>query len=115
MQYLQNLKSKGQESIKIVSFLRYKVQNGNFENFMILFGQKHNFFETLASDSLEKLFLSFPNVLVMATSNLSDAVDPAFLDRADIKEMIPLPKQNAVYSIYRSCFNELAKVFLIIN
>lgn len=52
------------------------------------------------------------NVLVMTTSNLSDSIDPAFLDRADIKEHIGLPGEMAVYSILRSCLLELARTGL---
>jgi hypothetical protein len=34
---------------------------------------------------------SFPNVLVLATSNLTLSVDIAFLDRADLKVFVGLP------------------------
>uniref|UniRef100_A0A0R3WPX3 AAA domain-containing protein n=1 Tax=Hydatigena taeniaeformis TaxID=6205 RepID=A0A0R3WPX3_HYDTA len=54
-----------------------------------------------------------PNVLVMATSNVSGIVDPAFLDRADIRAYIGPPSAVAIYSIYASCLNELIRVGLI--
>ncbi|WFD25894.1 hypothetical protein MNAN1_000862 [Malassezia nana] len=52
------------------------------------------------------------NVLVMTTSNLSDSIDPAFLDRADIRQYIPPPSAAAVYMILRSCMLELIRVGL---
>lgn len=52
------------------------------------------------------------NVLVMTTSNLSDSIDPAFLDRADIRQYISPPSAAAVYMILRSCIVELIRVGL---
>lgn len=52
------------------------------------------------------------NVLVMTTSNLSDSIDPAFLDRADIRQYIGLPGTEAVYRILSSCLAELMRVGL---
>lgn len=49
----------------------------------------------------------------MATSNVTDVVDPAFLDRADIRAYIGPPSAVAIYSIYVSCLNELTRVGLI--
>ncbi|KAJ9118691.1 hypothetical protein QFC22_003911 [Naganishia vaughanmartiniae] len=39
------------------------------------------------------------NVLVMSTSNIAQAIDAAFIDRADIKQYIGLPPPQAVYWI----------------
>ena len=50
-----------------------------------------------------------PNVMVMATSNISQAIDVAFLDRADIKAYIGPPSAAARYAILRSGVNELAR------
>lgn len=47
------------------------------------------------------------NVLVLTTSNLTDSIDEAFLDRADIKQFIGLPSAEAVYWILGSCLREL--------
>ncbi|KAH9963174.1 thyroid receptor-interacting protein 13 [Russula dissimulans] len=47
------------------------------------------------------------NVLVVATSNLAKAIDPAFVDRADIVQYIDLPPPEAIYLILRSCLVEL--------
>ncbi|KAI7546126.1 hypothetical protein KC331_g5809 [Hortaea werneckii] len=50
-----------------------------------------------------------PNVIVLCTSNLSTAIDQAFLDRVDIKQLIPCPSPTAIYEIFRSCLNELVR------
>ncbi|KAK9899767.1 AAA-domain-containing protein [Cystobasidium minutum MCA 4210] len=49
------------------------------------------------------------NVLVLTTSNLSGAIDPAFIDRADIKQYIGLPPVQAVYWILLGCLRELMR------
>lgn len=49
------------------------------------------------------------NVIVLCTSNLISAIDPAFLDRVDIKQMVPSPSPAAIYNIFRSCLNELVR------
>lgn len=51
----------------------------------------------------------YPNVLILATSNISEAIDLAFIDRADIKQYIGPPSQRAIYEIYHSCINELMR------
>lgn len=48
-------------------------------------------------------------MLVFATSNLLDAIDPAFLDRADIKQLVPSPGPGAIYEILRTTLNELIR------
>ena len=53
------------------------------------------------------------NVLVLTTSNLPGAIDSAFVDRADVKFIIPLPPPRAVYTILRSCLLELIRVKLV--
>jgi ATPase family associated with various cellular activities (AAA) len=58
-----------------------------------------------ALDTLRAL----PNVLVLATSNLTDQIDVAFLDRADVKQYIGLPSLGARYEILRSGVNELIR------
>ncbi|TMW65318.1 hypothetical protein Poli38472_007960 [Pythium oligandrum] len=54
-----------------------------------------------------------PNVLVLTTSNITEAIDVAFVDRADIKQYIGLPSPHARYEILRSCVEELCRVGLI--
>jgi len=53
----------------------------------------------------------YPNVLIMTTSNMTEAIDLAFVDRADIKQYLGYPCTEAIYSIYRSCLNELMRVY----
>jgi SpoVK/Ycf46/Vps4 family AAA+-type ATPase len=62
--------------------------------------------------SLDRL-RSFPNVLVLATTNLTASVDLAFIDRADVKQYIGLPNVKARYEIFRSCVQELVRVGII--
>jgi SpoVK/Ycf46/Vps4 family AAA+-type ATPase len=50
-----------------------------------------------------------PNVLVLTTSNITGAIDLAFVDRADIKQYIGPPSQAAIYYIYYSCIIELIR------
>ena len=58
------------------------------------------------------LFYDFrhPNVLILTTSNVTEAIDLAFVDRADIKQYIGPPSPSAIYKIYHSCVNELMRV-----
>ena len=62
--------------------------------------------------SLDKL-RSFPNVLVLATTNLTDSIDAAFIDRVDLKLHIDLPIVKARYEILRSCLVELQRVGIV--
>lgn len=52
----------------------------------------------------------FPNVLILATSNMTETIDIAFVDRADIKQYLGIPSVPAIYKIYYSCIQELFKV-----
>eukprot|EP00612_Vaucheria_litorea_P001953 CAMPEP_0171452550 /NCGR_PEP_ID=MMETSP0945-20130129/611_1 /TAXON_ID=109269 /ORGANISM="Vaucheria litorea, Strain CCMP2940" /LENGTH=436 /DNA_ID=CAMNT_0011977235 /DNA_START=30 /DNA_END=1340 /DNA_ORIENTATION=- len=54
------------------------------------------------------------NVLVLATSNISKAIDLAFIDRADVKIYIGLPGKEARYAIFHSCLRELMRKGIII-
>ena len=54
-----------------------------------------------------------PNVIVLCTSNLITAIDRAFLDRVDIKQLIPCPSPAAIYNIFQSCLNELIRSKLV--
>nr|XP_022920998.1 pachytene checkpoint protein 2 homolog isoform X2 [Onthophagus taurus] len=53
----------------------------------------------------------YPNVVVLATSNITGAIDIAFIDRADIKQYLGLPSPQAIYQIYYSCLQELFMIF----
>jgi len=57
----------------------------------------------------------YPNVIILTTSNITGAIDLAFVDRADIKQYIGPPSTEAIYTIYFSCIMELIKKKIIIN
>ncbi|KAM3959409.1 pachytene checkpoint 2 protein [Aphomia sociella] len=48
-----------------------------------------------------------PNALVLATSNVTGAIDVAFVDRADVKRLVGPPSARAAYEILRGCCDEL--------
>ncbi|ALC46673.1 pch2 [Drosophila busckii] len=58
---------------------------------------------------------SYSNVLVLATSNLAQSIDMAFLDRADIRQFIGFPAAAAIKSIYTSMLQELMDRGILIN
>lgn len=62
--------------------------------------------------SLDRL-RQFPNVLVLATTNLTGSVDAAFVDRVDLKLHIGLPILAARYNILHSCIGELIRVGIV--
>lgn len=53
------------------------------------------------------------NVLIFATSNITETIDLAFIDRADIKQFLNNPSVHAIYKVYQTCINELIKVNVI--
>lgn len=55
----------------------------------------------------------FPNVLILATSNVTEAIDIAFADRADLKLYIGYASKWGIYEILRSCLEELIRCRLI--
>ncbi|VVC94101.1 pachytene checkpoint protein 2 homolog [Leptidea sinapis] len=48
-----------------------------------------------------------PNALVLTTSNVTGAIDVAFVDRADIKRLVGPPSDRAAYKILHGCCCEL--------
>lgn len=56
---------------------------------------------------------NYPNVVILTTSNVTNAIDLAFVDRADIKQYIGLPSLEAIYEIYRSSIQELVKSSIV--
>lgn len=64
--------------------------------------------------SLDKL-KPFPNVLVMATTNLhlTGSVDAAFVDRCDLLLQVKMPPIKARYRIFVSFIQELARVGIL--
>ncbi|KAF2293267.1 hypothetical protein GH714_040636 [Hevea brasiliensis] len=57
---------------------------------------------------MDKLKCS-PNVIILTTSNITAAIDIAFVDRADIKAYVGPPTLEARYEILRSCLQELIR------
>ncbi|EFA08556.1 Pachytene checkpoint protein 2 homolog-like Protein [Tribolium castaneum] len=55
----------------------------------------------------------YSNVLILTTSNITESIDLAFIDRADIKQYLGLPTPTAIYKVYHSCFEELTKAEII--
>lgn len=56
-----------------------------------------------------------PNVLILTTSNITGAIDGAFVDRADIVQYIGPPNQAAIYQILFSAIQELMAKNIIIS
>lgn len=48
-----------------------------------------------------------PNALVLATSNVTGAIDGAFVDRADLKRYVGPPGARAAYAVLRGALAEL--------
>ncbi|XP_068306037.1 pachytene checkpoint protein 2 homolog [Pyrus communis] len=61
---------------------------------------------------LDKL-KSAPNVIILTTSNITAAIDIAFVDRADIKAYVGPPTLQARYEILRSCLHELIRTRIL--
>ncbi|XP_057516693.1 pachytene checkpoint protein 2 homolog isoform X2 [Amaranthus tricolor] len=61
---------------------------------------------------LDKLKAS-SNVIIMTTSNITAAIDIAFVDRADIKAYVGPPPLQARYEILRSCVQELLRTRIL--
>ncbi|XP_037952952.1 pachytene checkpoint protein 2 homolog isoform X1 [Teleopsis dalmanni] len=55
----------------------------------------------------------YPNVLILATSNLAKTIDDAFIDRADVKQYIGLPTKKAIRKIYETVLLELMRVEIL--
>ena len=49
-------------------------------------------------------------MMILTTSNVTGAIDLAFVDRADIKQYIGPPSPCAIFKIYHSCLQELMRV-----
>ncbi|KAF9603223.1 hypothetical protein IFM89_034556 [Coptis chinensis] len=56
---------------------------------------------------------SSPNVIILTTSNITAAIDVAFVDRADIKAYVGPPTVQARYEILRSCIQELIRTGIL--
>jgi AAA+ superfamily predicted ATPase len=60
---------------------------------------------------LDQLAATYPNLLFIATSNFTQAVDAAFLSRADLVEYIGRPNEAACARILRSTVEAFAEAF----
>lgn len=58
---------------------------------------------------------NYKNILIITTSNLTELLDQAFLDRADLKFFIKQPSLKGIYKIYMACINELIKKELLVG
>ncbi|PIA51665.1 hypothetical protein AQUCO_01100492v1 [Aquilegia coerulea] len=56
---------------------------------------------------------SSPNAIILTTSNITAAIDVAFVDRADIKAYVGPPTVQARYEILRSCLQELIRTGIL--
>uniref|UniRef100_A0A674CM05 Pachytene checkpoint protein 2 homolog n=1 Tax=Salmo trutta TaxID=8032 RepID=A0A674CM05_SALTR len=54
-----------------------------------------------------------PNVVILTTSNVTEKIDLAFVDRADIKQYIGPPSVEGIFNIYLSCLEELMKCQIV--
>ncbi|KAJ6374371.1 hypothetical protein OIU78_029981 [Salix suchowensis] len=63
---------------------------------------------------MDKLKAS-PNVIILTTSNITAAIDIAFVDRADIKAYVGPPTLQARYEILRTCLQELLRTGIVSN
>lgn len=60
---------------------------------------------------LDRLARKFSNVLILATSNLDDAIDPALRSRADFVYEVPLPDEAAREKILQDTIEAVAARF----
>ncbi|KAF3793638.1 Pachytene checkpoint protein [Nymphaea thermarum] len=58
---------------------------------------------------------AWPNVFILTTSNITAAIDIAFVDRADIKAYVGPPTLQARYEILRSCVLELLQTGILLH
>jgi len=60
---------------------------------------------------LDYLGDQYPNLLIVATSNFSQAIDSAFVSRSDVVITVPLPDKAACKAILVDALSGLAKTF----
>ncbi len=54
---------------------------------------------------------NFPNVIFVATSNFTGALDEAFLSRVDVEIYVPAPDERAAVAILRATLEEMSSAF----
>ena len=55
----------------------------------------------------------YPNILIFTTTNMTQLVDSAFVDRTDLQQYMGPPTLPARYEILRSCLMELQRVSIL--
>lgn len=55
----------------------------------------------------------YRNVMILTTTNITDSIDAAFVDRVDLKQYVGYPCLEARYEILKSCLQELIRVGII--
>jgi len=60
---------------------------------------------------IDDLSRAYPNVFIIATSNLIGAIDPAFLDRTDLKVKIDYPEKKQRKLILQDTLEEFNRIF----
>lgn len=58
-------------------------------------------------------FKYYHNTLLLTTSNITEMIDDAFIDRVDLKQFIGLPNEECRYEIYKGCIEEMAEKGII--
>ncbi|TKC39056.1 hypothetical protein EI555_017336 [Monodon monoceros] len=53
------------------------------------------------------------NVVILTTSNITERIDVAFVDRADIRQYVGPPSAAAIFRIYLSCLEELMRCQIV--
>lgn len=49
----------------------------------------------------------YHNTLLLTTSNMTEMIDEAFIDRVDLKQFVGLPNEECRYEIFKGCVEEL--------
>lgn len=55
----------------------------------------------------------YHNTLLLTTSNITEMIDDAFIDRVDLKQFIGLPNEECRYEIYKGCVEEMMEKGII--
>ncbi len=60
---------------------------------------------------LDQLAANYPNLLFVATSNFPEAIDSAFVSRADLILSVDLPNQEAIHAILTNTIEAVARSY----
>ncbi|CAG9539646.1 unnamed protein product [Cercopithifilaria johnstoni] len=53
------------------------------------------------------------NIFIFSTSNITQSLDEAFIDRTDLSRFVGYPSANAVYTILCSCIREMQRIGIV--